>query len=103
MVLFVLEYTILPEKEDDYTQYVKTVLLPYIQTVPGLLELRGYRDYTSGRAHVAMEFDSYSSWGDYMDHPTTKEIMTTSREFTYDVTWKLWGESPITPAPVSPT
>lgn len=102
MVLFVLEYTILPEKEDDYTRYVKTVLLPYIQTVPGLLELRGYRDYTSGRAHVTMEFESCLSWGDYIQHPKTKEVMTTSRAFARDLTWNVWEESHITPVPVDP-
>ena len=103
MVLFVLEYTIIPEKEDEYTRHVKTVMLPYTQTVPGLLELRGYRDYMSGRAHVELEFESCISWGDYMTHPKTKEVMTTMRAFTADLTWKVWEESHITPVPVDPT
>jgi len=63
MVLFIMEYTIIREKETEYTEHATSVTLPYIKAVPGLIELRGHRDYTSGRAHVAMEFDSYSSWG----------------------------------------
>jgi hypothetical protein len=102
MVLYQLKYTIDKDKVDAYGKFAKEVAIPHWLSIPGLKEFRGYRESGSLNVLVEMEFDSYMSWGKALDDPKTKDVMTKTTMHIHDLSWALWGQSPITPEPLKP-
>ena len=102
MVLYQIKYTIDKDKVDAYAKFAKEVAIPHWLSIPGLREFRGYRETGTLNVLVEMEFDSYTSWGKAMDDPKTKDVMNKTMINAHDLSWTLWGQSPIIPEPLKP-
>ena len=102
MVLVESRSTLDKDKLAEYTKCAKEEIIPYWLSVPGMKELRAYREQGSFRVLVEMEFDSFESWGKALDNPKTKEIMSKWALYTHDFEWKMWDVSPLIPQPLKP-
>ena len=96
------KYTLDKDKLAEYTKCAKEEMVPYWLSVPGMKELRAYREQGSYTVLVEMDFDSFESWGKAADNPKTKEIMSKLALYTHDYELKLWDISPLVPQPLKP-
>jgi len=102
MIVYVVRYYVDKGKEAEYAKWGTEVSLPYIRTVPGLKELRGYRNWVTGQVHVEYEFESYAAWAKYMEHPKTQELTERTKALTHDITTEILGPGLLTPEPIRP-
>ena len=102
MVLYVLRWEILPERQVEYNEWLKTAI-PRQLRVPGLIELRAYR-VAAGSGHVVgtYEFADLAAWAAWWSHEEVQKVIGESRNYTSKVTTELWGPSPLASTPFRP-
>ena len=102
MVLYVAKYDINPDKVEAYNEWGKTAI-PRILAAPGVVEFRGYRPVTgASQVAVTIEFADLAAWTAWYTDEDMQKLLGELRTYEINVSWELWGPSPITPEPVHP-
>jgi quinol monooxygenase YgiN len=102
MVLFVQKYDIHPDKVEAYNAWAKTVI-PRILALPGMVEFRGYRPVTgASQVVVTLEFADLAAWTAAYEHEDMQRLLNESRAYETNLSWELWGPSPVVPKPARP-
>jgi len=102
MVLNIIKYFVDKDKVTEFYKYLQEELIPYFLSLPGMKEMRAYRDDVSGMVLAEMEWKSYEAWGKAMDNPQTKKVGGKLSSFTHGINWELWSPSPVIPEPLKP-
>ena len=102
MVLYVGKWNIMPDKEEAYAEFAKTAI-PRILAGPGLVEFRGYRPAAGGhQVVITLEFEDMAAWAVWYSDEEMQKINQEARKYEIDVTYELWGPSPLVPEPIRP-
>ena len=102
MVLFVQKYDIHPDKVEAYNEWAKTAI-PRILAAPGVVEFRGYRPVTgASQVVVTLEFADFTTWTAWYTHKDVQRLLSEARTFNINMSFELWGPSPIVPEPIRP-
>ena len=96
------EWYIDKDKLQEYAKWAKDEAVPYWLSVPGVKELRGYREPSSTLVLFEMEFESYAAFGKMMDEPKTKAMLAKTATYTNGYKWSLWDASPLVPGLLRP-
>jgi quinol monooxygenase YgiN len=102
MVLYVMKWDILPDREEAYLDWFEGTIQRTL-TVPGVLEFRAYRP-TNGTSQVAVtyEFADLTTWSAFYAHEDIQKAWEELKTFTTNLRTELWGPSPIVPKPLQP-
>ena len=100
MIVYVVRYYVDKGKEAEYAKFGTEESQPYMRTVPGLREIRGYRNWSTGHVQVEYEFEGYEAWAKYMEQPKTKEIQEKFKALTHDISTEILGPGLLTPEPI---
>ena len=102
MVLYVLQYDILPGKEQAYAEWVKPAIARLL-AVPGVVELRGFRPVTGPYGVVSSwEFADLAAWAAWRANEQVGKVFDEARGLTTNLRVELWGPSPVAPEPIRP-
>jgi quinol monooxygenase YgiN len=102
MVLFVQKYDIHPDKAEAYKEWGKTVI-PRILAAPGVVEFRAYRAVTgASQVVVTIEFADLAAFAAFYADEDMERLLTESPTFEINLSYELWGPSPVVPKPVRP-
>jgi len=102
MVLYVAKWNIRPEKLGAYANWGKSTIQRLL-AVPGVVEVRGYRAATG--AHyvvVTYEFADMAAWAAWSSNEDVQKMRDELDAYATDVTYELWGPSPVIPKPIKP-
>jgi antibiotic biosynthesis monooxygenase (ABM) superfamily enzyme len=100
MVLYILKWNIRPDQMPAYMAWAKGAIARAF-TVPGLVEIRGYRPVTgTSQAVMTYEFADLATWQAWYEHQDIQTLMLELRAFTTDMNMELWGTSPMVPGPI---
>ena len=102
MVLYVGKYDIRPEKASEYVEWAKSAIAR-MSAIPGIVEFRAYRPAT-GSYQVALtyEFADMKAWAAWNSNEDIQKLWDEAREYITNVSYELWGPSPIVPEPIRP-
>lgn len=102
MVLYVGKYDIRPEKVGEYAGWAKSAMARMF-AIPGIIEFRGYRPVT-GSYQVALtyEFADMKAWAVWNSNEDIQKLWDEARAYITNVSYELWGSSPIVPEPIRP-
>ena len=103
MVLYVVRFDILPDKMEKYPKWIKNYYRNTIE-VRGVKEFRGYRTLASSQGNVVVtyEFKNMETWAKWRSHMEIIKFLEELRKFVTNMTFELWGPSPIVPEPLHP-
>jgi antibiotic biosynthesis monooxygenase (ABM) superfamily enzyme len=102
MVLYVMKWTIRPEKVEAYQEWTQSAIRRTIGG-PGVVEFRAYRPATgASQVVVTYEFADLADWAAWYASEDVQSIQIELRNFVTGLTNELWGPSPIVPEPVRP-
>ena len=102
MVLYVGKWDIRPEKAGEYEEWVKSAL-GRMFAQPGIVEFRGYRPATgSHQVAITYEFVDMNAWAAWHSSEEMQKLWDESRAYVTNVSYELWGPSPIVPEPIRP-
>ena len=102
MVLYVGKYDIRPEKAGEYAEWAKSAM-GRMFAVPGIVELRGYRPVTgSYQVAITYEFADMNAWAAWSSNEDIQKLWDEARAYLTNVSYELWGPSPIVPEPIRP-
>ena len=102
MVLLRGEWYIDKDKLQEYAKFAKEESIPYWLSVPGVKELRAYREIGSTLVLFEIELESFAAYGKGMDDPKTKALMAKFATYSHGFKWSLWDTSPLMPEPLRP-
>ena len=99
MVLYVGKYDIRPEKAGEYAEWAKSAIAQ-MSAIPGIVEFRAYRPAT-GSYQVALtyEFADMKAWAAWNSNEDIQKLWDEAREYITNVSYELWGPSPVVPEP----
>ena len=100
--MFYAEWYIDKDKVQDYSKFAKDEAVPYWLSMPGVKEIRGYREPGSTKVLFEVEWESFAAWGKAYDDPKSKAINTKFAGYVHDLKWALWDSSPLVPEPLRP-
>jgi antibiotic biosynthesis monooxygenase (ABM) superfamily enzyme len=102
MVLWVVQYSVRPEREAEFVEWAKSAIARLLET-PGLVEFRSFRPVT-GDSQIAStyEFADLASWVEWHSSETMQQILQEVRAYTVNFSAELWGPSPMVPTPLRP-
>ena len=102
MVLYVGKYDIRPEKASEYAEQAKSAIARML-AIPGIVEFRGYRPAT-GSYQVALtyEFADMKAWAAWNSNEDIQKLWDEARQYITNVSYELWGPSPVVPEPIRP-
>jgi antibiotic biosynthesis monooxygenase (ABM) superfamily enzyme len=102
MVLYVVKWDILPDKEEAYLQWSEGAI-QRIVAVPGVLEVRAYRP-SNGASQVVgtCKFADLAAWSAFYAHEDTQKVWDELKTLTTNLTAELWSPSPVVPEPIQP-
>jgi hypothetical protein len=103
LVLLRAEYYIDRDKLQEYAKWAKDEVLPYWLSVPGVKEVRGYREQGSTLVFFEIDFESFAAYGKMADDPKYKAISTKAAAYTSGYKMSLWDVSPVLPGPLRPS
>jgi antibiotic biosynthesis monooxygenase (ABM) superfamily enzyme len=102
MVLFVQKYDIHPDKVEAYNEWAKTAI-SRILAAPGVVEFRGYRPVTgASQVAVTIEFADLTAFAAFYADEGMQKLLNESRAFEINLSYELWGPSPVVPEPIRP-
>ena len=103
MVLYVVRFDILPDKEKEYTKWIKN-FLKFPLVVQGVEEFRGYRAAASSHGYcvATYEFKNMVTWAKWRSHKEIIKFLEALNKYVTNMTFELWGPSPIVPEPIRP-
>ena len=103
MVLYVMRFNILPDKVDKYNKWIDNYYRLTL-AVRGVVELRGYRTLASSQGHVVVtyEFKNMGTWAKWRSHKEITKFLDELSKLVTNMTFELWGPSPIVPEPIRP-
>lgn len=96
------EYYIDKDKLQEYAKWAKDEVIPYYLSVPGVKEVRGYRENGSTLTLFEIEFESFAAYGKMADDPKRKAILTKGATYFSGYKFSLWDVSPVLPEPLRP-
>jgi antibiotic biosynthesis monooxygenase (ABM) superfamily enzyme len=102
MILYILKWDIIPEKEDIYLEWTGPALQRSL-SVPGVIEARAYRP-VAGSSQVAFiyEFTDFDSWTNWFNHREVQTVFEELFELATNIYREVWEPSPIFPEPFRP-
>jgi len=103
MVLYVMKWDILPDKEEAYLGWFEGAVQRTL-AVPGVVEFRAYRP-TNGSSHQVVatyEFTDLAAWSAFYAHEDIQKAWEELKTFTTNLSTELWGPSPDVPEPIQP-
>ncbi|MFC1541704.1 hypothetical protein ACFL50_04545 [Candidatus Latescibacterota bacterium] len=103
MVLYVVRFDIHPDKEKEYTKWIKNFLnLPLV--VQGVEEFRGYRTLASTKGYIVAtyQFKDLETWAKWRSHKEIVKFLEALNNYVTNMTFELWGPSIIVPEPIKP-
>jgi hypothetical protein len=101
-MLMKIEVNLDKNKYQEYARWAKDEAVPYFLSVPGLKEMRAYREPGSLRALLEYEFESFTAFGRMMDDSKYKAMLMRIASYTSGLEVSLWDVSPLMPEPVRP-
>ncbi len=102
MVLYVEKWDIRPEKAGEYAEWAKSTMRRMF-AVPGIVEFRAYRPVTgSYQVAVTLEFADMNAWASWQSNEDIQKLLDEARTYLTNVSYELWGPSPIVPEPIRP-
>lgn len=103
MVLYVIRFDILPDKVKEYTKWIDS-FLKITWIVPGMEEFRAYRTVVSSQGYAVgtFEFKNMNAWAKWNSNKEIQKFLDELRKFVTNMTFELWGPSPIYPEPIRP-
>jgi hypothetical protein len=104
MVLYVLKWSIMPGKMEDYGNWVQGAIKRLL-SIPecNIKEFRAYRPATGDHQIVATyEFSDFADWAVFYANDEVQKINVELRAFTDNFSAELWGPSPVAPQPIRP-
>ena len=102
MVLYVMKWDILPEKEKAYLKWFEGAIERTL-TGPGVVEFRAYRP-TNGNSQVVAtyEFANLAAWSAFYADEDIQKVWDELKTLTTNLSTELWGPSPVVPKPIQP-
>ena len=102
MVLYIGKWNIRPEKAGEYAEWAKSAV-GRMFSVPGIVEFRGYRPATGPyEVAVTYEFADMNAWATWSPNDDMLKLRQESSLFCDNLTYELWGPSPVIPEPIRP-
>jgi antibiotic biosynthesis monooxygenase (ABM) superfamily enzyme len=102
MVLYVSKWNVIPDKAEAYVEWAKTAI-PRILAGPGVVEFRGYRPASGDhQVVITLEFSDMAAWAAWYSDEEVQKLLGEGRMYEMDVSYELWGPSPIVPEPIRP-
>ena len=103
MVLYVIRFDVLPDKMDKYPKWIENYYRLTL-AVRGVEEMRAYRTLASSQGHViaTYEFKNMETWAKWRSHKEIIKFLDELKKFVTNMTFELWGPSPIVPEPLHP-
>ncbi len=102
MVLYVGKYDIRPEKAGEYVEWAKSAIAR-MSTIPGIVEFRAYRPATgSYQVVLTYEFADMKAWAAWNSNEDIQKLWDEARQYITNVSYELWGPSPVVPEPIRP-
>ena len=102
MVLYVMQWDILADRKEVYSEWAKAVI-PRTLGVPGVVEFRAYRPATGNhQVVITYEFANMADWAAWHGSETMQQILDEVYGLTTNVNIEVWGPSPIVPQPIRP-
>ena len=102
MIVWVVRFYVDKGKEAEYAKLGKEVSLPSIHRIPGLIEMRGYRNWTTDQVQIEYEFESLQAWAKYMEDPKSVASWEQFKSNVHGITSELLGPGLLTPEPIRP-
>ncbi len=102
-VIYVVKWTIRPEKAEEYPSWVQNALSKVL-SVPGVKEFRAYRVAAGGdnQASSTYEFENMESWASWYSNEVTQKALGELHNYASHITMELWSPSPLIPEPIRP-
>lgn len=101
-VLAVFKGDFRPEMAAAWAEYAK-VNVPVLLSIPGLVELRGYRTIAgSAQLVITEEFADLAAYAAWRAHPEAERVWVESHTYLENISLELWGPSPVSPTPIRP-
>ena len=98
-VLAVIKGDFRPEMAAAWAEYAK-VNVPVLLSIPGLVELRGYRTIAgSSQIVITEEFADLAAYAAWRSHPEAERVWVESHTYLENISLELWGPSPLSPTP----
>lgn len=102
MVLWVNQYDIRPDKLEAYVKWSESAI-KRILALPGVVEFRGYRGSAgASEAVTTTEFTDMAAWAAAYSSEDVQKLLLELRTFVENVSFQLWGPSPVVPKPLRP-
>ena len=99
MIKLVISYNLRPEKREAYQEWALSAIKRML-AVPGIKEAVGYRPITGSKeVVVCYSFDDMAAFAQWYEHPDMQRLKVEARCYEEDVTYELWGPSPLLPMP----
>jgi hypothetical protein len=107
-VLYVAKWEVSPNKYDAYMNWTfdeTNGALRRILKIPSLMEFRGYNVSVSAVPYQFVgvsEFSNLAEWADWYKKEDIQKLFNELRFYTPNLTFELWGPSPLIPNPIRP-
>jgi antibiotic biosynthesis monooxygenase (ABM) superfamily enzyme len=102
MVLYIIKWDILPEKTEEYNQWVRKALKMSLD-IPGVIEFRAFRSIMGGKQVVSMyEFANIKTWASWQENKEFQKHLEEGRNYWTNMSQELVGPSPFVPEPIRP-
>ena len=102
VIVWVLRYHVDKGKEREYERLGKEFSLKFLQDLPELIQLRGYRNLITDEAVTEYEFENYEAFGRYMDKLSKMDMWKAFKSIYHDLSCELLGPGLLTPEPIKP-
>ncbi|MBT4484477.1 MAG: hypothetical protein HOC71_12465 [Candidatus Latescibacteria bacterium] len=98
MVLYVLRWSISPEKLNAYKKWAELAIEQTL-IVPGLVEFRRYRTVASpsNQIVVTYEFTDLPAWAKWYSHEEVQKVLDELSMLVSNFSTEIWNMAPIVP------
>jgi len=102
MVLAVIKWDIHPDKAEAYLKWTESAIRRNLAG-PGVVEFRAYRGAAgASQVVVTYEFADMAAWAAWYSNEEIQKVLAELYTLALNVTYELWGPSPVVPAPIRP-
>ena len=104
MVIFIMKFDILPDKQQVYAEWLSNFALHAQLAVPGIIDLQGFRPI-GGAAQVLgiYHFATLEDFSRWFHHEEIQRVLRESRTMLNNIQYELWEGSPFSPEPLKAT
>jgi heme-degrading monooxygenase HmoA len=102
MVLYVSRWDISADSRVAYDAWAASAVKKML-AIGGLKEFRAFRPVAGdNEVVVTYEFEDMVAFADWYSNGEVQELLGDARQFTTNMSYELWGASPVAPEPFRP-